>query len=295
MIKPRQGYENIDNQIKSTVLFLKRKYKFPFSNAHVWDRANHFMEEYRQEVENDFRFFENITDQNCIAYCEDLNKFAMIKYSIQTMFDNEISSTKNDIKINPIINPENAFLVDMSRIEQNHPLFKYFQNNNGRYSQLTMNDFLEELSKVIFTDVSVYRDLREYIKGLKIKKKELTQALSMKNKDYLDYLLLHMWPFISSMSYSKEELQKNWNTIAESWFGMNNRIINRDLLIINGYMLLEMHPRFNDKLKKDKNTLDNIRRDANHAWYASEAQYFVSEDEHTREKTNFIYQNKSCR
>ena len=70
---------------------------------------------------------------------------------------------------------------------------------------------------------------------------------------------------------------------------MYSKELSLELLLTNGYGLLELHPNFNDKLKKNKNTLDNIVRDSNHAYYASEAYYFVSEDENTRKKISFLY------
>ena len=50
-----------------------------------------------------------------------------------------------------------------------------------------------------------------------------------------------------------------------------------------------MHPLFKEKMKKGKNTLDNIIRDGNHCFYASNGQFFISEDEYTRRKTSFLY------
>lgn len=98
-----------------------------------------------------------------------------------------------------------------------------------------------------------------------------------------------MEPFLESMSYDVPELQKKWKSIAENWFSMYHKEVCLELLLTNGYGLLDLHPKFHDKLKKNKNTLDNIVRDGNHAYYASEACYFVSEDGHTREKTQFLY------
>lgn len=54
--------------------------------------------------------------------------------------------------------------------------------------------------------------------------------------------------------------------------------------------MLDFHPLFSEKLKANKNTLDNIIRDSNHVYYASEAEYFISEDKNTRVKTKFIYE-----
>ena len=60
---------------------------------------------------------------------------------------------------------------------------------------------------------------------------------------------------------------------------------------MQGYVLLDMHPLFKkEKLKKKKNTLDNIIRDGNHCYYASKAKYFVSEDEGVRKKVSFLYE-----
>ncbi len=86
-----------------------------------------------------------------------------------------------------------------------------------------------------------------------------------------------------------DTLAKKWPRIAEYWFSLNNKDLSQDLLLIQGYTLLDMHPLFKEKLKKGKNTLDNIVRDGNHCFYAAKAQYFVSEDEYTRQKVAFLY------
>ena len=63
---------------------------------------------------------------------------------------------------------------------------------------------------------------------------------------------------MESMSYDVPELQKKWKSIAENWFSMNHKEVCLELLLTNGYELLDLHPKFHDKLKKNKNTLDNI-------------------------------------
>ena len=60
MISPRKGSSELDEELKSTIINLKKKYKFPYSHAHIKDRANHYSEEYREAVEKDFLFYEKI-------------------------------------------------------------------------------------------------------------------------------------------------------------------------------------------------------------------------------------------
>lgn len=99
-----------------------------------------------------------------------------------------------------------------------------------------------------------------------------------------------MYPFIDSFQYDEEQLKKNWPHIAERWFSLNPASsLAKDQLLIQGYTLLDMHPLFKEKMKKGKNTLDNIIRDGNHCFYASNGKFFVSEDDYTRRKTSFLY------
>jgi hypothetical protein len=98
-----------------------------------------------------------------------------------------------------------------------------------------------------------------------------------------------MAPMLGSKDLKEDELANNWRNICESWFQMQHKSLTNELLLEQGYVLLDLHPLFHDKIKKNKNTADNIIRDGNHCFYASKAEYFVSEDEKTRKKTKLMY------
>ena len=51
-----------------------------------------------------------------------------------------------------------------------------------------------------------------------------------------------MEPFLESMSYDVPGLQKKWKSIAENWFSMNHKEVCLELLLTNGYELLDLHP-----------------------------------------------------
>ena len=102
----------------------------------------------------------------------------------------------------------------------------------------------------------------------------------------LDLLMYKLGPFLLSFSCSDiDELALKWKDIAKRYLGKGVKEPSLEQLLMQGYTLLDMHPLLKkDKLKKRKNTLDNIIRDGKHCYYASGARYFVSEDEGTRIK-----------
>lgn len=93
----------------------------------------------------------------------------------------------------------------------------------------------------------------------------------------------------------------HWNTLTTMTRGAvldvlcqehanNDSNLGQDQLLIQGHSLIDMHPLFKEKLKKGKNILDNIIKDGNQCFFASGAQHFVSEDETTSKKADFLYE-----
>ncbi|CAG7839633.1 hypothetical protein IRP62_07085 [Clostridium botulinum] len=285
MKEPRLDKGDLDNRFKDMIFRLKGKYKMPYSMAHIKDRANNYKSEYYDKVKEDFDFAETINDMLCLGI-HDASP-VIVQESMMKCFNDYITEPekKLSIKDEDMIC---SFNVDMTRMDISHPMYDFFKSHGGRYSAQNMGIFLKEMYASIFEDVSRYKILREYIKKMDLKN-NFNQAYSLGEKIMLDRLLYHMFSFLDSFKDDEETLIKKWPKIAEKWFSLNNEYVGSDLLLIQGYTLLDMHPLFNDKLKKGKNTLDNIIRDGNHCFYASKGQYFVSEDAYTRKKTAFLY------
>ena len=177
----------------------------------------------------------------------------------------------------------------MAKLNEEHLMYDFLKENQGILSCRGMDEFLQKMYQCIFTDINSYKKLRNHVEKLDLKK-ELNQPYSCNEVLMLNKLLFHMYPFIESFQYDEEQLRKNWPYIAERWFTLNAASpLPKSQLLIQGYTLLDMHPLFKEKMKKDKNTLDNIIRDGNHCFYASNGQFFISEDEYTRRKTSFLY------
>ncbi|PYG84292.1 hypothetical protein LY28_03687 [Ruminiclostridium sufflavum DSM 19573] len=286
MKEPRPDKKNIDEEFKRIVFQLKRRYKFPYSMAHIKDRANNYKKEYYDKVKEDFAFAETVNETLCLGIDGDAS-LVIVQESMLKCFDEYVAEPEKAC----LINNEYltcSFRVDMTRMDISHPMFDFFNARGGIYSAKNMELFLIDMYTSIFKDINKYKKLREYVVKIDLDK-DFNQVYSLSEKMKLDRLIYHIFPFLDSFQDDTETLMKKWPEIAKRWFSLNNGNLRRDLLLIQGYSLLDMHPLFNEKLKKNKNTLDNIIRDGNNCFYASNAQYFVSEDEDTREKTKFLY------
>ena len=286
MKEPRIDKGELDEQFKSLVFKLKKKYKFPFSHAHIKDRANHYSIEHYEKVKEDFEFAETITDSICVGIFEDEPVLCM--ESMQKCFDKYISDEKSNY-INIVNSLPFSISVDMGKLDKDHPMYDFLKEKQGLLSSESMDGFLQDMFQHIFSDSNRYKKMRNYVERIDLKN-NLEQAYSYSEAMYLNKLLFYMYPFIDSFQDNEETLKKKWPQIAERWFSLNlTSPLRKDQLLIQGYTLLDMHPLFKEKMKKGKNTLDNIIRDGNHCFYASNGQFFVSEDDYTRRKTAFLY------
>lgn len=287
MKNPRQNKIELDSQFAKTVFALKRKYKFPYSNAHIKDISNHYSDAYKDKVEDDISFAQKINDNHCICINNN-NEIFVMKYDMKTHFWKHISEQQSVLPPQIKNTIDYSFNVNMAELSENHPMFDFLKKHNGLISPNDMDTFFDELYNEIFQNNETYKRFRDFIPKINIST-DFNQAYSNAETLALDSLLYHIGPFISSFKYDEDTLKKEWLDISRRFFTLRTDNPTQAFLLTNSYMLLDMHPLFKEKLKKNKNTLDNIVRDGNHCYFASNSKYYVSEDEHTRNKTSFLY------
>lgn len=288
MKEPRNGKEEIDLQFKKTIFKLRKKYIFPFSEAHIEDRLNNYVSDYDTQIMEDFKFAISINNNKALGFT-DSNELMIVEYDMLKAF-NEIKAENlqsNDVLINS--NFPSTFKVDFSKIPQNHPMYDFLLANDGQVSPKIVDKFLLYFYETIFNDTEKYKQFRKYLGTANIRNDLSQQIYSYEEVTFLDNMLVHCLPFLDSFGYDKERLLNNWKDITESWANLNTSRGTLEEKLILSYGLLDLHPLFNEKLKKRKNTLDNIRRDGKHCMFASKAEFFISEDAKTREKIAFIY------
>lgn len=246
MKESRLDKGNLDDRFKDMIFRLKRKYKIPYSMAHIKDRANNYKSEYYDKVKEDFGFAETINDMLCLGIYN--ASLVIVQESMIKCFDEYIAEPEKKLSINEedLIR---SFSVDMTRIDISHPMYDFFKAHGGIYSAQNMELFLQEMYISIFQDVSKYKKLREYVEKMELDN-DLNQVYSLSEQMILNRLLYHMFPFLDSFQDDEETLMKKWPKIAERWFSLNNKYLRFDLLLIQGYTLLDMHPRDNILFQK---------------------------------------------
>ena len=94
--------------------------------------------------------------------------------------------------------------------------------------------------------------MREYTQNMDWSQVTFSELLT-DEEARLNKLLFHMSPFLHSFKDDKLQLKSKWEQIAEKWFSLNNPLpLQKSLLLIQGYTLLDLHPLFKEKLKKEK-------------------------------------------
>lgn len=293
--KPREeerdkAGHDADLMLNPLVQRLSTKYLFPYSEGHIKDVANKYTPDKRDYVVSDLAFAESINHQECIGYGYKGSELVFdSQYKPMLEFFDEYVNNKeqrgavasHEIKIAP-------FRVDMSQINEDHPLYDFLFSNNGIMDMKKFEVYLDSMFDELFKGTSFYQKLRKHIE--KLNDQDLfNMGMSVDARLILDRYLYFIYPFLSSFDDTEEQLARKWQGIVYNYLKMNKANPLIEMQLIHGYSLLDMHPKFREKLRKNKNTLDNIVRDGTHCFYASKARYFVSEDDVTREKTAFIY------
>lgn len=284
----RKNGSEIDEYFSAKIMELlkKGKYIIPYSEGHIKDVANKYKSEYRDIVLKELKFFSRLNKSICLGKSCSSEKLSYEIKDMREFFDGYISQPKNELSISDVYNADIHMNVDLDSLDQQHPL-RRLAEKNCNITPYDMAEFLVNLYREIFSSSEEYKRLRNYPPNVDWQNVDWQK---IRETEYRRKLEHHLSPFLNTMQYdNKDQLEKCWKDVCEKFFSLNCECPTQEQLLTQGYVLLDFHPLFRERLKKNKNTLDNIIRDGNHIYYASEAEYFISEDKNTRKKTEFIY------
>lgn len=277
-------------ELEELIYNVKKKYIIPYSEAHILDRCNNFKEIYRESVERDLQKVNMITDSSCLRL-QDNGNFYLQQIDAGFFFNEIVDKLdkKNGNYNWPIF--KGSFEVDMNKIPKAHPFYDILRKYEGRMSDQLMQDFLNDSYEHIFLNTKRYQSFRNFVDQIKMTKKVKEHAKQGVDLEFFNNLVLHIEPFLKSFGMGEIELKEKWKGIAIAFFSIySEKIFTEKEYLIKGYNLLDLHPKFHDKLKKDKNTLTNIANDAKHAYWGTESEYFISDDSHMLKKVKFLYE-----
>ena len=289
-----------DEDVRNVIDSLYRHYEFPFCEAHLRDlERNH--DKHPDYVEDDLSFLQLLTHNVALGVASESNKsaeFLLTKYDPQKLFNEIISEPSQIPNITPDMGPQSSFSADIQAMDPSNPLYKMLIENGGNYDPVAMSKWVNDSYKPFFSDTEPYKSFRNYMVNLK-RDIATSASVGLNTHDliYKKILVKQMTPFINSLEIDDEaDLSRIWKDAISEFLRITHPVeIPFGLLITSAYSMLDFHPLFREKLKKNKNTLSNITRDSKMIYYASSSKYFVTEDLGCLEKANFIFKAFACR
>lgn len=286
--RPRENKKQLDTDCIHIVNSIRKKYEFPYCEAHLRDLARSYSEANIDRVNDDLKFLQQVSQDVVIG--TDGESFFLTKKPPFELFMDIMNERTEDISVSALDMPCGIHTVDMTRLSDNHPMREMLETTSGICGPGILSKWINDLYYKIFDEVYDYKNIRDYFLQMKKDIENNTQNLSPSEIRYKDFLIDRMMPFFESMSInSEEELEKIWKTNIELWLSINhNGDIPEGTLVTCAYNMLDVHPLFKEKLKKDKNTLSNILRDSKIVYYATRSKYFVTEDKGCEKKAKFV-------
>lgn len=291
--------QNIKNQIRLSddcthiINQIRKRYEFPFCEAHLKDLANSIAKSSQEEIDNDLLFLQQLSNKVAIGIDEKFDNFYLIISEPKKLFEEIINDNSINYNSSTPVYPQSVFSIDMKALNPKHPMRNLLEKSDGTYTPELMSNWLNDLSSNLFDDIDSYKNIREYVTKLKqdLGQNNYQDNLSSSDIAYGKELINCATPFLDSLQIDKEEeLVMIWKKVIISWLQINHQAEpSFGMQITTAYNMLDLHPLFRDKLKKGKNTLNNITRDSKMIYFASKGKYFVTEDKRCLKKANFIF------
>ncbi|HBJ2608379.1 hypothetical protein FDA77_07010 [Clostridium botulinum] len=277
-----------DRELKELLGRLRKKYQFPYSEAHMKDLSRNFNEKTKQYVEEDLEFIKNIT-RNVIIGIKNNEEFELVCKDPKTFFYKYIKDEQRKEKINiELSNLHGLQKIELDKLDKKQPLYNMIKDNDCIFSDELLHEYLNGQYKNVFNEKEPYNNMRNFISHLKEGIKENYNVLNQNQRNFLEGTELYLNSYeINNI----DRLKNNFKEIYNSFIKTTNRSIENVPIgqqLTEAYTLLDTYLCFKEKITKS-NKLSNIVRDSKHIYFAHRSKYYITEDNSTYEKTKFIY------
>lgn len=285
-----------DSECKNVIELIRKRYEFPFCEAHLRDLAKSYSEQNMTRVNDDLCFLQRLSNGVVIAVEDKSESFYLTEYSTDRLFQEIINTDVSEPSITPEMTLQSTFKVDMDALHQNHPMRNMLENNGGVYNPESMSTWLSDLFDPLFNETDDYKRFREYLTNLKSDLLNENNCMNFHDRLTKKMLLPYVMPLLDSLEIENEDaLADKWKDVITKWLLLQfNGKIPFGALITTAYNMLDLHPLFKEKLKNRKNTLSNITRDSKMIYYASSSKYFTTEDKNCTRKAAFVFKVFNC-
>lgn len=268
-------------KFKSFMQDLKSKYVFPASEGHLKDLAAKFKEENWPHVEKDILFLNEISESSMLGVLPDESLMP-----VNANIKDEFKKILNEREVEPEFSIKGeSCQVDMGKLSQENLFRPFLEKNNGVLDVSVMDSFLNMMWDSI-DDPDFYKLLRKEVESLH---KTIPGQNTIINQESPYFRRIEPFLDIGKIN-DPEELEEKFEEILSSFLAIDGRTLNtltKGQKIQNAYLLLDFSPLFRDKINK-KNRPSNMDRDLKNLFFASDAKYYVTEDDATYKKSKFV-------
>lgn len=268
-------------KFKSFIQSLKGKYVFPASEGHLKDLAATFKKANWSYIEEDLSYLNEISEGFMLGVLQD-ETLMPVKADI----NDEFNKIVNERETEPEFSVQGgSYQVDMDKLSQESLFRPYLEKSNGTLDAAVMHSFLQMMWDSI-DDPDIYKLLRKEVELLH---KTVPNQDTIINKESPYFKMIEPFFDIGKIN-NLDELKDKYGEIQSSFLAIDGRSIEsltKGQKIQNAYALLDFSPLFRDKVNK-KNRPSNMRRDLKNLFFASDAKYYVTEDDATYKKSKFV-------
>lgn len=271
-------------EFNEVVKSLSRKYKFPYSEGHLCDLAAKYKPENKTCIDQDLEFIFKLSNGHVLGFDPEEN-LLVVQKTKSTML-NSFNKLLN--KTPPVIDIDvkgESYSVNTKQMSDKDLFKSTIKSNADILDPAVMKSVLENHWQNI-DDPAFYKSFREQVSNLKKKFKE-TDTILDQDSDYFKKIM-PLLNFLAANNFSM--YRQNFDDVINSFLAINGRSSNgmkigKKIQLV--YSILDFNPNFRDKIN-NKNRPTNMVRDINNLIFASQAEYYVTEDQSTLKKARFV-------
>lgn len=267
-------------EFKSFMQHLKSRYVFPASEGHLKDLSATF-EKNLLYIEEDLSFLNEISEGFMLGVLPN-ESLKPVKADIKAEFE----KIQNESEVEPEFSIEGgSYQVDMDKLSRKSLFRPFLDKNSGVLDATVIVDFLQMMWDSM-DDSDIYKSLRNEVELLH-KTVPSQDTIIKKERPYFKRIEAF---FDIGKINSVDELEEKFKGIQSSFLAIDGRRLEnmtKGQKIENAYALLDFSPLFRDKINK-KNRPGNMYRDLKNFFFASDAKYYVTEDDATYKKSKFV-------
>lgn len=259
---------------------LSKRFEVPYSDAHLEDLAAGYSEETKKYTDEDLTFLSDLSKSKALALKTEsaTESVVTVHHNCRSLFEKILSSKEKAEDPPIIISFGPKYRIEMSGLAQDNIFRAALKESNGVFDATVFNKVMQDIWEM--------GDDPEFYKKFRAQVGKTTRHLEGVNCN------LAIMPLLRFLCLDDEdELQNAFIDALSSFIALNGDDIKQLKIgekIERAYGLLDFHPKFSEKIKKNKNGPSNIRLDCKHFCWAAHGAFYISEDASALKKAKFI-------